>query len=84
MAQPLSQLTFWSTRLNWQLRVSASASVEFDGEQVNAAWERVRQSRASSDYLSTIPPGQVHPTSLLPVTNKVDSLEKSPFSNFEF
>jgi pyridoxine/pyridoxamine 5'-phosphate oxidase len=60
VAQPLSQLTFWSTRLNWQLRVSAQATVAFDGEQVNAAWERVRQSRASADYLSEWAPGQPH------------------------
>jgi hypothetical protein len=59
VAQPLAQLTFWSKRLNWQLRVSALATVEFEGEQVNAAWERVRQSHASADYLSAFPPGHV-------------------------
>jgi len=37
MAQPLAQLTFWSKRLNWQLRVSALATIDFDGEQVKAA-----------------------------------------------
>ena len=58
-AQPLAQLTFWSKRLNWQLRVSALATVEFEGEQVNAAWERVRQSHACADYLSAFPPGHV-------------------------
>jgi pyridoxamine 5'-phosphate oxidase len=61
LAQPLAQLTFWSKRLNWQLRVSALATVDFEGEQVNAAWERVRQSRAAADYLSVLPPG--HPQS---------------------
>lgn len=59
VAQPLAQLTFWSKRLNWQLRVSALATVELDGEQVNIAWERMRQSRASADYLSVLPPGHV-------------------------
>jgi len=59
MAQPLVQLTFWSKRLNWQLRVSALATVEFEGEQVNAAWERVRQSHACADYLGAFPPGHV-------------------------
>lgn len=59
LAQPLAQLTFWSKRLNWQLRVSALATVEFDGEQVTAAWDRVKQSHASADYLSALPPGQV-------------------------
>jgi hypothetical protein len=58
-SQPLAQLTFWSKRLNWQLRVSALATVEFDGEQVNAAWERVRQSHASADYISVFPPGHI-------------------------
>jgi hypothetical protein len=58
-AQPLAQLVFWSKRLNWQLRVSALAKVEVDGEQVNAAWESVRQSRAAADYLSAMPPGHV-------------------------
>ncbi len=61
LAQPLAQLTFWSKRLNWQLRVSVLATVDFDGEEVNAAWERVRQSPAASDYLSASPPG--HPQS---------------------
>lgn len=58
-AQPLAQLTFWSKRLNWQLRVSAEATVEFEGEQVETAWERVKQSPAAADYLSALPPGQI-------------------------
>jgi pyridoxamine 5'-phosphate oxidase len=74
VAQPLAQLTFWSKRLNWQLRVSALATVEFEGEQVNAAWERVRQSHASADYLSALPPG--HPQSSIKASdeNTADSL----------
>lgn len=67
LAQPLAQLTFWSRRLNWQLRVSAEAKVEFEGERVNSAWDRVKQSRASVDYLSALPPGHIqsdHETSL--------------------
>lgn len=59
--QPLAQLIFWSKRLNWQLRVSAVATVVLQGEQVHAAWERVRQSRAAADYLSTQPPGHIQP-----------------------
>jgi hypothetical protein len=58
-SQPLAQLIFWSKRLNWQLRVSAVATVVVRGEQVEAAWERVRQSRAAADYLSTLPPGHI-------------------------
>lgn len=51
-AQPMAQLTFWSKRLNWQLRVSALTTIELEGEQVNAAWERIKQSPARADYLS--------------------------------
>jgi len=58
-AQPLAQLTFWSKRLNWQLRVAAMATVEFEGKQVETAWERVKQSPAAADYLSAYPPGQI-------------------------
>jgi len=61
VAQPMAQLTFWSKRLNWQLRVSAQAKVEFAGESVNAAWEHVKQSRACADYLSSLPPGRIQP-----------------------
>jgi pyridoxamine 5'-phosphate oxidase len=75
VAQPLSQLTFWSTRLNWQLRVSAHATVAFDGEQVNAAWERVRQSRASADYLSALAPGQLQSPNTLPETGLPDAVQ---------
>lgn len=60
VAQPMAQLTFWSKRLNWQLRVSAQAKVEFEGDRVNSVWERIKQSRASADYLSALPPGHIH------------------------
>jgi hypothetical protein len=66
VAQPLAQLTFWSKRLHWQLRVSALATVDFEGEQVDAAWEHVRQSPARADYLSALPPGHIQ-TSREPV-----------------
>ena len=62
VAQPLAQLTFWSKRLNWQLRVSALTTVELEGEQVNAAWERIKQSPARADYLSALPPGHIQST----------------------
>jgi pyridoxamine 5'-phosphate oxidase len=74
LEQPLAQLTFWSKRLNWQLRVSALATVDFEGEQVNAAWERVRQSHASADYLSALPPGHIHSSSEPIAENSGDSL----------
>lgn len=41
------------------MRVSAQASVEFEGDQVNVAWNHLRQSRAAADYLSEMPPGQI-------------------------
>ncbi len=52
VAQPMAQLTFWSKRLNWQLRVSALTTIELEGERVSAAWERIKQSPARADYLS--------------------------------
>jgi hypothetical protein len=48
----MAQLTFWSKRLNWQLRVSALTTIELEVEQVNVAWERIKQSPARADYLS--------------------------------
>jgi hypothetical protein len=72
--QPLAQLTFWSKRLNWQLRVSALATVEFEGEQVNAAWERVRQSHACADYLSAFPPGHIQSSIKATGGNTVEAL----------
>lgn len=63
VAQPLAQLSFWSKRLSWQLRVSARATVEFEGEQVDAAWEHVKHSRAATDYLGDLPPGHIHSSS---------------------
>lgn len=73
LAQPLAQLTFWSKRLNWQLRVSALARVDFEGEEVNAAWERVRQSRAAADYLSALPPGHIQSSGESAPENPADS-----------
>jgi pyridoxamine 5'-phosphate oxidase len=61
VAQPLAQLTFWSKRLNWQLRVSALATIDFEGEPIDAAWARIRQSHAAADYLSALPPGHTLP-----------------------
>jgi pyridoxamine 5'-phosphate oxidase len=84
VAQPLAQLTFWSKRLNWQLRVSAHATVEFEGEQVNAAWERVRQTHASADYLSAFPPGDVQASIKAPVENTDDSLRGHHLAILDF
>jgi len=63
LAQPIVQLTFWSKRLHWQLRVSAFATVESSGDQVDAAWEKVKQTPAATDYLSEFSPGQTQSSS---------------------
>jgi len=63
LAQPLAQLTFWSKRLHWQIRVSAFATVESFGDQVDAAWEKVKQTPAATDYLSEFSPGQTQSSS---------------------
>jgi pyridoxamine 5'-phosphate oxidase len=84
VAQPLAQLTFWSKRLNWQLRVSAHATVEFEGEQVNAAWERVRKTHASADYLSALPPGDVQASIKAPVENTADCLRGHHLAILDF
>ena len=84
VAQPLAQLTFWSKRLNWQLRVSALATVDFEGEQVNAAWERMRQSRASADYLSVLPPGHIQSASEPVAETPEDSLREHHLAILNF
>lgn len=56
-ARPQAVLVFWSQRLGWQLRVTARADVDSGSPAVQAAWERVRQSAAASDYLMPRPPG---------------------------
>ena len=73
-AKPLAQLTFWSRRLNWQLRVSALATIDVESAQVDAAWERMRQSCASADYLGALPPGHVQPSGKPAEENLEDSL----------
>ncbi len=75
-AQPRVQLSFWSKRLNWQLRVSAIAVVDVDSDAVKAAWEKVRQSRAAGDYLSHSPPGHVQSVGDHSVTHGEPSSQK--------
>ena len=59
--QPSAILVFWSKRLSWQLRVRVQMSVQIAGPQVEAVWDRVRQSAAAGDYLSAAAPGDVLP-----------------------
>jgi pyridoxamine 5'-phosphate oxidase len=84
VAQPLAQLTFWSKRLNWQLRVSALTTVEFEGEQVKTAWERIRQSRASADYLSSMPPGHVQTSGEAAAETPSDSVSEHHLAILNF
>ena len=56
--QPQAKLLFWSTRLNWQLRVRVRVATLTSGPQVEAVWAKVKQSRAAGDYLTLRAPGQ--------------------------
>ena len=64
--QPGAMLVFWSKRLSWQLRVRVQISVQTAGPQVDAVWDRVRQSAAAGDYLSAAVPGDALPDDVLP------------------
>jgi len=50
-------IVFWSTRLNWQLRIRVNISVETDGPEVQALWQRLKNSPSASDYLGLSAPG---------------------------
>jgi hypothetical protein len=54
---PRAVFVFWSSVLNWQLRVMAEVSVEIDGGRVQRAWDQVRQTAGAGDYLSLEAPG---------------------------
>ncbi len=77
-AQPLAQLSFWSKRLNWQLRVSARAAIEVEGESVQAAWEKMRASRAAADYLSPWPPGHIQSARECGESNESNECDGAP------
>lgn len=57
--QPKAALQFWSKRLNWQLRVRLDTQVITEGKDVEAAWQRIYQSKAATDYLAIQPPGSL-------------------------
>ena len=54
---PKALFVFWSDRLRWQLRVRAEVSTQTSGPEVDAVWQRVRQSAAAGDYLAPAAPG---------------------------
>jgi general stress protein 26 len=60
--EPKAVLTFWSGRLNWQLRVKVEISVATDGPEIQALWQRVQQSASAGDYMATEAPGTERPT----------------------
>lgn len=60
-AQDAAMLVFWSARLSWQLRVRVGCAVITSGPEVEAIWQRVKQSTAAGDYLSPLPPGAALP-----------------------
>jgi hypothetical protein len=60
--EPKAVLAFWSARLNWQLRVKVEISVATDGPELQALWQRVKQSASAGDYMATDAPGTERPT----------------------
>jgi len=68
--EPLvSELAFWSGRLNWQLRVKVEISVVTDGPEIQALWQRVQQSASAADYLATEAPGTERTTAFRTAQN---------------
>lgn len=61
---PSAQFVFWSTRLNWQLRVRTTCTLLSSGPYVDSVWQNVKQSPSSGDYLTLTAPGSaIDPTS---------------------
>lgn len=54
---PIAQFVFWSTRLNWQLRVRTECTILTSGTYVESLWQNVKQSPSSGDYLTLVEPG---------------------------
>lgn len=55
--QQAALFVFWSSRLNWQLRVRVNMTAQTSGPEVDARWQRVSQSAGASDYMSQAAPG---------------------------
>lgn len=60
--QPQALFVFWSERLKWQLRARVLISVEADGAEVQARWQRVQHSASAADYLGPVAPGDERQT----------------------
>ena len=57
LREPNALFVFWSDRLNWQLRARVVISADTAGPEVQARWQRVRQSASATDYLGSVAPG---------------------------
>ena len=59
MKQQAGLFVFWSSRLNWQLRVRVNITASTSGMDVEQRWQRVSQSATANDYLGQDAPGTV-------------------------
>jgi hypothetical protein len=59
--EPKAVFAFWSARLNWQLRVKVAISVATEGPELQALWQRVKQSASAADYMAPAAPGTERP-----------------------
>ncbi len=57
--KPQVQLVFWCRNRQWQLRARASVTIDTSCDQVTDIWQRIRETAASSDYLTAGAPGSV-------------------------
>lgn len=48
---------FWSSKLNWQLKVQVKATLVTSGSQIQQRWAQVKQTASAKDYLSSFAPG---------------------------
>lgn len=77
---PGAMLVFWSDRLRWQLRALVHVSVQTGGPEVDALWQRVRQSASATDYLSPVAPGTPRADAVGTLEPLEPSVESSHFT----
>lgn len=81
MDAPNAIFVFWSSKLNWQLRVRVSMSILTTGPAADAFWQRIKQSASARDYLSITPPGSLlRSDSSASLTPAETPLEESHFA----
>jgi len=56
--RPRGLLIMWSPALRWQLRATVVLEIRVSGSDVSSAWERLKKSGATNDYLARLPPGE--------------------------